>query len=316
MKFLLPLIFIIIPKLILGQLDSFPRISEVSGYIIVEKNDSIIFQNQYGKLSFENDLDLTDSTYFNVGHFGSLFTYQIIDSLISHNILHPDQKVCKYIPAFSNKKITVSNLIAHTSGIANNYLNLFHRDIYRKANSRNLPESIQNSHIYELIQNHFDSTEFKPLVIPEFSSINMILLGFLAEITTGQSLEQLCQLYCENVILNPPNSSIGIQYSSGHHFSDSLNIQSMNDISDLGIPYRDITYGHVGYFCPINEINFLLKGKHKTRIVPLIHGEPGYHIEIYDKKGATVYLFLNMISEQENLESDLKAWVNHHVLPE
>lgn len=99
--------------------DSTYSSSPFFGNILIIKNDKILFEKSYGYADAVNKKPLTNKNSFQVASISKQFTAYGIMLLKSKGLLDYDSSVCKYIPAFPYKNISVRHLLTHTSGLPN-----------------------------------------------------------------------------------------------------------------------------------------------------------------------------------------------------
>lgn len=95
------------------------------GYAVaVVENGKVVFEKGYGLASLEYDVPFTPQTAFNTASLSKQFTGLAISLLVQDGKVDLDQDVRKYVPevpAFGKEKITVRQLLHHTSGIRDCY---------------------------------------------------------------------------------------------------------------------------------------------------------------------------------------------------
>lgn len=81
----------------------------------------IIFQGAYGEANKDFRVRNNLETKFNLGSINKMVTAIAIAQLVEQNKLSFDDSLSKYIPDFpykySSKKIKISHLLSHTSGL-------------------------------------------------------------------------------------------------------------------------------------------------------------------------------------------------------
>ena len=105
-------------------LDSTYSSSPFFGNILIIKNSKILFEKSYGYADAVNKIPLTKENSFQVASISKQFTAYGIMILKSKNLLNYDSSVCKYIPTFPYKNITVRHLLTHTSELQNFWDNI------------------------------------------------------------------------------------------------------------------------------------------------------------------------------------------------
>lgn len=156
-----------------AEIDSF------SGSVMVEKGDRVIYSGAfgYGDKSFKapNRID----TKFNLGSMNKMFTSVAIAQLVEAGKLSYDDTLAKVLPDYPNKetaaKITVAELLSHTSGLG---------DFFK-------PEFFRDREKYVKLQSYFpifanDPLLFEPGTKWSYSNAGFIVLGVIVEKVSGQ----------------------------------------------------------------------------------------------------------------------------------
>jgi len=166
------------------------------GTVLVSKGGQIIYNNAYGKANLELKIPMTTEHVFRMGSLTKQFTAVCILKLIEEGKLSLEDKLIKFIPDYSPnvEKITIANLLAHTSGIKN-YTGLpaFNEILKRRDLSP-----------LELIALFKDQPlDFEPGSNYQYSNSGYILLGFIIEKLSGMAYGKYVQ---ENIFI-PLNMS-------------------------------------------------------------------------------------------------------------
>src|SRR4051794_10682219 len=94
------------------------------GYAIgIVRNDSLIYAKGYGMANLEYEIPITPETIFHMASLSKQFTAYSIVLLAKEGKLSLGDDIHKYLPWFPDlqEKITVRNLLNHTSGIRNQW---------------------------------------------------------------------------------------------------------------------------------------------------------------------------------------------------
>ncbi len=107
----------------LARLDAFisdyAKHALYSGYVLVAKGDTVIFQKGYGKANFEFGVPNTADTRFRIASISKSFTKIALATLLEDGELGPDETLEKQFPALPrSNEISVRHLLDDTSGIA------------------------------------------------------------------------------------------------------------------------------------------------------------------------------------------------------
>lgn len=126
------LLFVLSTFLAFGQLETkidslFEEYSNSPGVAVgVYSKGKIIFKKGYGIANLDYDIKITPETVFDIGSVSKQFTAACIVLLENEGKLSLDDDIRKYIPEikeFDEGKITIRNLLHHTSGLRD-YLGL------------------------------------------------------------------------------------------------------------------------------------------------------------------------------------------------
>jgi CubicO group peptidase (beta-lactamase class C family) len=107
-----------------ASLDSLTKAGQFSGVAVLAKNGVPVFQRAYGMADRERRVANNPETAFNLGSINKVFTQIAILQLRAVGKLDLDSTLAKYWPDYPNKevasKITIRQLLRHTSGIGGN----------------------------------------------------------------------------------------------------------------------------------------------------------------------------------------------------
>ena len=101
-------------------ISSFPEYQKFQGVILVAHNGKILFHKGYGLASREHDIPAGPDTKFQVGSVTKAFTAILALKMAEMGLLRLDKTICDYIPDYpaeTGRKITLHQLLSHTSGI-------------------------------------------------------------------------------------------------------------------------------------------------------------------------------------------------------
>jgi CubicO group peptidase (beta-lactamase class C family) len=194
-KFLLLLIFIASAFILRAQqndsitqkldeyLFSANNFYKFNGSALIAQHGKILLQKSYGYKNFAKHVLNDNNTIYQIGSITKQFTATVILKLQEEGQLSVKDELSKYFPEFKYAgKITLENLLAHTSGIYN-YTN----DIGAE-DSAVVCNPINKKLVTDIIFKH--KTAFKPGTQFQYSNSNFYLLGLIIEKVTGKSYEQ------------------------------------------------------------------------------------------------------------------------------
>ncbi len=151
-----------------------------SGVVLVAKGDRVIFNKAYGLADKANNIPNKLDTKFNLGSMNKMFTSIAIAQLVQAGKLTYDTTLDKALPEYPNKevaaKITIHQLLTHTSGLG---------DFFK-------PEFFQNRERYRNPKDYFpifakDPLRFEPGKSWSYSNAGFIVLGGVVESVSGQN---------------------------------------------------------------------------------------------------------------------------------
>jgi Beta-lactamase class C and other penicillin binding proteins len=164
-----------------------------SGSVLIAKNGSIILQKGYGMANYELNALNTSDTKYRIGSLTKQFTAMAIMQLQEKGFLNVSDNIIKYLPGFPNgDKITIHNLLTHTSGLTD-YINddkSFNEDSRLYSTPQKLVERFKNKPLL-----------FKPGTKASYSNTGYLLLSLIIEKVSGKSYHD----YLSENIFNPLN---------------------------------------------------------------------------------------------------------------
>jgi CubicO group peptidase (beta-lactamase class C family) len=170
-------------------------------------NGKIVYQKIAGFANLTDSTLITKDSRFNIASNGKQFTALAILVLIDEKKISLTDDIRKYLPTIYPKldsKITIENLLNHTSGI---------RDVYDLWALKGLTwwkYTFSNKDVLELIEKQ-EELSFKPSTKHLYSNTNYILLTAIVEKVTGKSFIT----YTNDLFkkLNMPNTSFEDDYT-------------------------------------------------------------------------------------------------------
>jgi CubicO group peptidase (beta-lactamase class C family) len=155
-----------------------------NGSVLISKKGEIILQKGYGFQNIEAQLLNNSNTVFQIGSMTKQFTAAVILKLEEAGKLSVQDKLSKYFPGYRyGNKISLENLLTHTSGI------------YNYTNSIDARDSaiVCNPVDKKLILDAFydKPLEFKPGTKFSYDNSDYYLLGLIIEKITSKPYEQV-----------------------------------------------------------------------------------------------------------------------------
>jgi CubicO group peptidase (beta-lactamase class C family) len=164
-----------------------------NGSALIAENGKVIFKKGYGFANMEWNIRNNTNTKFRLGSISKQFTAFLIVKLAEDGKLKLDVPVTTYLPDYpkaNGDRITIHNLLTHTSGIPN-YTDA--PDFFK--------EKSRNPYTPEEFVKIFDKLplQFTPGEKFSYSNSGYFLLGYIIEKVSGKTYEQ----YLQETILTP-----------------------------------------------------------------------------------------------------------------
>jgi CubicO group peptidase (beta-lactamase class C family) len=176
------------------------------------QDGKVIYEKYAGFADLTDSTLIKNSTRFNIASNGKQFTALAILSLVDKKKLKLSDDIRKWFPnLYPNvkEKITIQNLLNHTSGIRDCY------DLWSLQGYTWWEKSFNNYDVLTLIEKQTD-LNFKPDTKYLYSNTNYILLALLAEKVTKKTFAEYTNEMFRQ--LNMPNTSFESDYKNirGH----------------------------------------------------------------------------------------------------
>jgi CubicO group peptidase (beta-lactamase class C family) len=207
---------------------------QFNGSALVAENGKVILKKGFGLANIEWNIPNQPDTKFRLGSISKQFTALLIVKLAEEGKLKLDVPITTYLPDYPKEngdKITIHNLLTHTSGIPN-YTNApnFLRD---KAKNPYTPADFVKT---------FDKLplEFKPGEKFNYSNSGYFLLGYIIEKITGKTYEQYLQetilTLLKMVNSGYDHSDVILKNRAAGYEKEGKNFSNASYI-DMSIPY-------------------------------------------------------------------------------
>ena len=168
--------------------------SNTPGFMVaIVRNDSLMFSKGYGMANLEYGIPITENTVFYVASVSKQFTGYCVTLLARQKKIDLSEDIRVYLPWFPDlkKKITIRNLLNHTSGIRD-HLNMI------AITGLGIDGVLTNEQVLKVLQKQRD-LNFEPGERYSYSNSNYILLAEVIKEVTGQSLRQ----FADSAIFKP-----------------------------------------------------------------------------------------------------------------
>ncbi|AGF58538.1 CubicO group peptidase (beta-lactamase class C family) [Clostridium saccharoperbutylacetonicum] len=200
---------------IIEYIDNYSKDYEFSGSILITEGSTILFDKAFGMADYDNNIENTTQTQFEIASITKQFTATAILMLQEKNLLSVQDPISKYIPDYpKGDEIKICNLLDHTSGIPD-YVDSI----------GNVESGEQVYTLEELISLFKDEPlEFEVGTDFKYSNSNYILLGYIIEKVSQKNYKE----YIEENILKPLSLNSTGFLSNG------------NDMKNKAIGYAEI----------------------------------------------------------------------------
>jgi CubicO group peptidase (beta-lactamase class C family) len=163
-------------------------------FLVAHKGE-IVFRKAFGYADIESKRPFTTNELLPIASVSKPFMASVIMVLVDQGKLNLDDPVEKYLPAFKGKRIegsqsparpmTIRHLLSHTAGFwGNKGITPEKMDLIRNF-ERPLAETIELVAEYDLV--------YQPGTKWIYSGVGYCVLGRVAEVSLGQSLEEIAQ---------------------------------------------------------------------------------------------------------------------------
>ncbi|WP_448634575.1 serine hydrolase domain-containing protein [Pedobacter panaciterrae] len=159
----------------------------------IVRNDSLIYAKGYGLANMEYGVPNTPETIYHMASVSKQFTAYAIVLLARQGKLKLDDDIHKHLPWFPDlkEKITIRNLLNHTSGIRDQWQLL-------AISGTRLDDVITQEHIVKVLSKQ-QALNFKPGEEYSYSNSGFTMLAEIVKSVTGKTLRQ----FTDSVIFKP-----------------------------------------------------------------------------------------------------------------
>jgi CubicO group peptidase (beta-lactamase class C family) len=159
----------------------------------IVRNDTLIFSKGYGMANLEYSIPNSPETIYHLASVSKQFTAYAIILLAQQGKLNLDDDIRKYLPWFPNlrQKITIRNLLNHTSGIRDQW------QLLSIAGTR-LDDVITQEQIIKILGKQ-QALNFNPGDMFSYSNSGYTLLAEIVKSVSGQSLRK----FTDSAIFKP-----------------------------------------------------------------------------------------------------------------
>jgi CubicO group peptidase (beta-lactamase class C family) len=169
-----------------SELDRLTGEEKFSGAVLLAKGDQILLKEAYGFEDLAAKVSNRVTTKFYLASITKVFTAAAVLQLAQEGKFSLDDKLVKVLPDYSNKeaagKITVRQLLTHTSGLCNCFERFVQLDFARYQTPESFLSVFAN-----------DPLEFEPGAKYSYSNAGYLVLGLIVRTASGQRYEDFVQ---------------------------------------------------------------------------------------------------------------------------
>lgn len=185
-------------------IQKYNELGQFNGDVLVAEDGKVLLSKGYGMSDFENKIPNKADTKFRLASVSKQFTATLIMQLIEKGKIKLDGKLSDYLPYYRKDigdKVTIHQILSHTSGLAN------YTD-----NSKFMQEEVKNKVNPKDFILKFCSGEliFEPGSQWQYSNSGYFILGAVIEEVTGKTYEQNLQ---ENIFSPLGMTNSGLESS-------------------------------------------------------------------------------------------------------
>ena len=222
----------------------------------IVRNDSLIFSKGYGMANLEYNMPNEPQTLFNMASVSKQFTAYAIVLLVREGKLNLQDDIHKWLPWFPDlkEKITIRNLLNHTSGIRDQWQLL-------AITGTRQEDVITQDHIIKILSKQ-QALNFKPGDKYCYSNSNYTMLAEIVKAASGKTLRQ----YTDSAIFKPlgmtnthfhddyeeieKNRSYSYNRKDSTHFSNAIISYSVAGATSLFTNINDMSKWVMNFYDP------------------------------------------------------------------
>ena len=172
---------------------SFYNAATPGAVVAITRNDTIIYTKGYGNANLEYNIPIEPSTIFHVASVSKQFTAYSLVLLARAGRINLEDDIRKYLTWFPDlhEKITIRNLLNHTSGIRDQW------QLMAIAGTR-IDDVIKQEHIVRMLGQQKD-LNFKPGAMYLYCNSGYTMCAEIVKAVTGKTLRQ----FADSAIFKP-----------------------------------------------------------------------------------------------------------------
>jgi N-acyl-D-aspartate/D-glutamate deacylase len=198
-----------------------------NGVALVAEGGKAVYKKAFGTANIATGEPLTTRSAFNLASVSKQFVAMTLMMLNERGQLAYDDEVRKHLPSFPYEKITIRQLMTHTSGLPE-YFDLVQRYMHST-------DTVENADILQLLADKKPPPDFQPGERWSYSNTGYVLLPLIVEKVSGEPFEKFFQeniakplglkdtyVYHLRLGESPKNRVYGFRRSEGRLLPDDL----------------------------------------------------------------------------------------------
>ncbi|MGB6976890.1 MAG: serine hydrolase domain-containing protein, partial [Gammaproteobacteria bacterium] len=190
-----------------------------------------------GYYSLSTKDEILSSTLFQIGSITKTFIAAIVLQLAETNKLNLDDKLGKWLPEYPRwKKITIRNLISHTSGV----YNYTHGKSFDNSLRNNPGKYWSLSELVNIAYQHADL--FKPGYRYQYTNTDYVLLGLIIEKVTNKKIQEvfdqfLHEYQLKNTYYTPAGYPTNVMNRMAHGYNRDDTFTFNKDVTFISMSF-------------------------------------------------------------------------------
>lgn len=215
-------------------IQKYKELNQFNGAVLVAEDGKIIFSKGYGMADFENGIANNNETKFRLASVTKQFTATLIMQLVEKGKIKLEGKLTDYLPYYRKDigdKITISQILSHTSGLANYTDNS--KFMMEQTGNKVTPKDFVLKYCSE-------DLVYEPGTNWQYSNSGYFILGLVIEEVTGKTYEDNLQ---ENILTPLGMTNSGYEHNDKTYenkakgYSRTLGEFKPARFIDMTIPY-------------------------------------------------------------------------------
>lgn len=238
-----------------------------NGVVFAAKNGEVLLNRGYGYKDIEHKTKNDEHTIFQIGSNTKQFTAEVILQLAMRQKLSLNDPITKFFPGYPNGgKITVENLLTHTSGIYDYTTD----SVWRQK----VAEPKTKEQMMALFRDK--PLDFEPGSKFDYSNSNYMLLGYIIEQVTGKKYEQVAR---EQILLPCGMTHSGFDFANLKDKNKATGYYGIDGEDFVAAPITDSSQSAAAgaLYSTTGDMNKWHKALQAYKLLPKEWQEKAYH---------------------------------------